>query len=252
MGKPAMTCFIDLGLCLLAAHLLGDFVFQTDRTVAQKKRLPVLGFHALTHAILAYALVGWWTVWWLPAFVFFLHGLIDFIKVRIPSRKAGLFLADQAAHMAVLAGLVAWIGGTGASSLWAKLWGRPYDRALIVAIGGILCVRAAAILIGFWVQPCLDEINRRGLESVGSKIRGLPTGGRIIGQWERALIFLFVGAGQPGAIGFLIAAKSVFRFGELKDHENRMEAEYITIGTLMSFGFAVAVSFVTFWLIRHW
>jgi hypothetical protein len=40
----------------------------------------------------------------------------------------------------------------------------------------------------------------------------------------------------------LIAAKSIFRFGELKDSENRKEAEYILIGTFASFLFALVIS----------
>ena len=72
----------------------------------------------------------------------------------------------------------------------------------------------------------------------------------MIGQWERALIFLFVCSGQFGSIGFLVAAKSIFRFGELKDRDNRMEAEYITIGTLMSFGWALVSAYLTWWLAR--
>jgi hypothetical protein len=62
---------------------------------------------------------------------------------------------------------------------------------------------------------------------------------------ERFLIFLFVLAGHPEGAGFLVAAKSVFRFGELTNHQNRMEAEYITIGTLMSFSWGLAVALVT-------
>ncbi len=49
-------------------------------------------------------------------------------------------------------------------------------------------------------------------------------------------------------MGFFIAAKSIFRFGELKDHENRMEAEYITIGTMLSFSWGVAYNA---WLTKH-
>jgi len=52
-------------------------------------------------------------------------------------------------------------------------------------------------------------------------------------------------ANMPSAVGFLVTAKSIFRFGELTKSQNRKEAEYITIGTLMSFGIAFAVSLVT-------
>jgi hypothetical protein len=75
--------------------------------------------------------------------------------------------------------------------------------------------------------------------------RGFDQGGKLIGQLERALIFLLILAGQPASIGLLIAAKSVLRFGELKETEHRMEAEYIIIGTLMSFLFGAAAAFGT-------
>ncbi|MBA3073294.1 MAG: hypothetical protein FP831_06845 [Anaerolineae bacterium] len=73
-------------------------------------------------------------------------------------------------------------------------------------------------------------------------VEGLKEGGKMIGWLERLLIFVFVLTGQYAGVGFLIAAKSVFRFGELKESENRKEAEYIIIGTFISFLFALAVS----------
>ena len=71
----------------------------------------------------------------------------------------------------------------------------------------------------------------------------------MIGQLERALILLFVLVGEPAAIGFLIAAKSVLRFGEVKEPRNRMEAEYIIIGTLASFLFGLLVAYPTRYLL---
>jgi len=74
---------------------------------------------------------------------------------------------------------------------------------------------------------------------------GFPEGGRLIGLLERALIFVVVVAGQPAAIGFLIAATSILRFGEIGRGAGRKDIEYILIGTLMSFLVAVAVSYLT-------
>lgn len=87
--------------------------------------------------------------------------------------------------------------------------------------GLVLCVRVGGILIGFWVKPYLDEIERAGIDGTGvaTKVRGLTNGGRVIGQMERLLIFMLVGMGQLAGVGFLVAAKSIFRFGELKDRE---------------------------------
>jgi len=51
-------------------------------------------------------------------------------------------------------------------------------------------------------------------------------------------------SGHWEAIGFLVAAKSVFRFGDLKDSGNRKLTEYILIGTLLSFGIAIVTGMI--------
>jgi hypothetical protein len=43
----------------------------------------------------------------------------------------------------------------------------------------------------------------------------------------------------------LITAKSILRFGEIKDRRNRLEAEYIIIGTSMSFGYGMFIAYLT-------
>jgi hypothetical protein len=57
---------------------------------------------------------------------------------------------------------------------------------------------------------------------------------------------------QPNGIGFLIAAKSVLRFGEIKDPSQRKVAEYIIIGTFLSFGWALLISILTQKALRYW
>jgi hypothetical protein len=46
-------------------------------------------------------------------------------------------------------------------------------------------------------------------------------------------------------VGFLVAAKSILRIGEVKAPEQRKEAEYIIIGTLMSFGWGLLIAYGT-------
>ena len=121
-------------------------------------------------------------------------------------------------------------------------------------------IRSAAILLmgawlvtypAGWVIAGLMRKRKADLEEAiqgdafSKPSRGFADGGAAIGRLERLLIYLFVLCDALGAVGFLIAAKSIFRFGELSDHNNRLEAEYITIGTLLSFavGFAVAMMF---------
>jgi hypothetical protein len=70
---------------------------------------------------------------------------------------------------------------------------------------------------------------------------GLKHAGRYIGWLERFLILTFVLMEQVPSIGFLIAAKSVFRIGEVKNPAQRKLAEYILIGTLLSFASAILI-----------
>lgn len=62
------------------------------------------------------------------------------------------------------------------------------------------------------------------------------TRGRAIGVLERALTLTLVLLGQYGALGLVVAAKSIARFKAL---ENRDFAEYFLIGTLASVLLAV-------------
>lgn len=73
--------------------------------------------------------------------------------------------------------------------------------------------------------------------------RGLADGGRVIGLLERGLIFVLVLVNQPAGIGFLIAAKSILRF-DTASH-NQKAGEYVIIGTLASFGWALIAAYAT-------
>ena len=72
----------------------------------------------------------------------------------------------------------------------------------------------------------------------------LNEAGKWIGIFERILVFTFVITGHFEGIGFLIAAKSILRFNDIKGNEARKEAEYILIGTLMSFAMSIIVGLV--------
>lgn len=101
-----------------------------------------------------------------------------------------------------------------------------------------------------------EEENTIGsLPSKGQKAKlplqdSLKDAGRTIGMIERLLILTFILMQQYQAIGFLIAAKSVFRFGDLKESGQRKRTEYILIGTLMSFTFSILLGISTQFLIN--
>lgn len=94
---------------LLAGHLLGDFILQTDRIAANKakdKQWSVLHATVVTLCILLFSVPFGLAVILLVLLNGVLHHLIDYYKSRIAERLLlpGLvfFLADQAVHILLL------------------------------------------------------------------------------------------------------------------------------------------------------
>jgi hypothetical protein len=109
---------------------------------------------------------------------------------------------------------------------------------MALAAGAILATRAGGFAVGLLMEPW-----------AASAPAGLPGGGRTIGNIERGLIFLLILTGQAQSIGFLIAAKSVLRFGSISNEKE--VSEYVIIGTLASFTWAIAASVATLLLLAH-
>ena len=248
MNTTSYGCFITwdhwpLFLVLFAAHLSADFLFQSDRDVVRKNETGVFLKHLIVVAATAYVLAGLWSAWLLPVLVAATHALLDAAKRRWGSDRPVWFWLDQSAHLAVIAALASAIPYPADQTiLWVLLFGDLWWQMLIVAAGVLVSVFAGSVVIGLWAQPFLLEVKKEGGDV---RMRGLERGGKTIGRLERAMILVLVLIGQPGGVAFLIAAKSVFRFGELSDRQNRMEAEYITIGTLMSFTWGFVVAWLT-------
>ncbi|MDO9581809.1 MAG: DUF3307 domain-containing protein [Desulfomicrobium sp.] len=223
---------------LLLAHVLADFVLQPTH-MAQAKGAGHPGWmlvHVAVVGAVTALLLGVQTAQAaaLVAGLTAAHLAIDGIKVALGARLSAIaaFLADQAAHLASLvlvAGLAPQLWAQGLWAAHAPLW---LPAAATVIAGAILATRAGGFALGLLMRPW-GEV---GLD-------GLPGGGRIIGMLERGIIFLLILAGEPGGIGFLIAAKSVLRFGAVKE-ESRL-SEYVIIGTLASFGWAMLIAIGT-------
>jgi len=125
----------------------------------------------------------------------------------------------------------------------------PLQAGLVTAVvlaGALIVTWLGGLVVGRLLRPFAGELERvLDARDETSKERGFAQGGAWIGYLERFLIYLFVISGQLAAVGFLVAAKSIFRFGELSDRANRLEAEYITIGTLLSFAWGLTASMLT-------
>lgn len=217
---------------LLLAHLIGDFVLQPSRWVihkeANKIKSKYLYIHVLLHFVLAAILV--WDVKVLPliAIVAASHFIIDVLKLYSTSlfkRSSIAFFIDQLLHIIVLY-IVAYFSNLSSHihQFFATL-----DWVMVTAV--IFVTYPAAIIMAKLLEGLSDQIE---LDH-----RSLSNAGTYIGILERLFVLTFIMLQKWEAIGLLIAAKSVFRFNDLKESNNRKLTEYILIGTLLSFGLAV-------------
>ncbi len=233
-------------LALLAAHLVADFSLQPDWMVRRKRHPGVLGLHAVSVGLATILALGAWQPWLLLILITS-HVILDAIKVHLLPDTLTAFTADQVIHLAVIGGLAVVFPQTVARGWWSQLPSpglSTYLVSLCLLSGIIASVQVGAIIIRKATAPFTDQM--------GDPIQGLQNGGAYIGCLERALVMLLVLINQAAGVGFLITAKSILRFGDVKDSSQRKLTEYIIIGTFMSFGWGLAIAALTQLGVRHW
>lgn len=226
-----MILFIKLFL----SHLLGDFIWQPNKWVADKEtkkhKSIYLYLHVLLHGILAAILVG--EISFIPyaAFIAITHGFIDFIKLNFQKKKTKRtwFVVDQIAHILILIAITLLYQNKNMIHFWLD------DEFWILVTGIIFITKPTSIFIKTIISIWNPESQNSNQDN------SLANAGNYIGILERLFIFCFILLGHFEAIGFLLAAKSIFRFGDLKEAKDRKLTEYVLIGTLISFGIAILV-----------
>lgn len=218
---------------LILAHLLGDFLFQPDSWVKAKEKNRLesweLYIHALIHFVLIMILVSDLNFWAWALLLAVLHLITDIIKLFLQTKKTrgAYFFADQVVHLMFIC--LVWIFYRN-RSFAIPFHQKEYYIALITFVYAL--TQPASLFIRWFISRWSPEGAEEGSGS-------LARAGNWIGIFERLFVFAFVIMGQWEGIGFLLAAKSVFRFGDLKESKDRKLTEYVLIGTLLSFGFAV-------------
>ncbi len=166
------------------------------------------------------------------------HLAVDAIKVwggRFRSLTA--FLTDQLAHLATILAIAWYVPELwGGSGIWGgDLTWPPLPPLMAILAGLIAATRAGGFAVGLLMKPP---------HALRIRSQGLRRGGWTIGLLERGLVFVLILGGLPPlGVGFLVAAKSVLRFGTAT--RDQRSAEYVIIGTLASFGWAILVAMAT-------
>jgi hypothetical protein len=234
---------LDLLLRLIIAHMLADFAFQTDNMI-KGKQLGLRSYHFYLHlamvGLLTYLFLAQWSNWKAPLMVILLHGAIDLAKININKDKLWLYVADQLVPLfsLVLVWLLITENTIGQLINYRFEWN---NQLLIIIIAYLLISLPTGILVGYLTRSWQDDLATLGTDS-------LKNAGKWIGIIERILILTFILVNQWAPIGFLLAAKSVFRFGDLRESKDQKRTEYILIGTLMSFTMAIIVGISVHWL----
>ncbi len=236
---------IFLLIRLLTAHFLGDFILQPDNWVEDRNKNKIkskyLYLHSIVVALLFYLFSFRLSNIWIPLFVFATHLLIDIWK-SYKNHKIIYFIIDQLSHIMII--LIAWVlyqQNLSELLLKTKEFLLSFEFWIII-LAYIIITIPAGVLVAKLTKNWRDEISKDNLDT------GLSKAGTWIGSIERILIITFIFLGHIEAIGFLIAAKSVFRFAGNGNRE-RQEAEYILIGTMLSFLIAIIVGYCAKYLL---
>ena len=230
---------------LILAHLIGDFFLQPTSWIKDKEekklKSPKLYFHVLVHIALLFLIVWDLSKWPLILTIGMSHFIIDALKLTFQNKKNKrlLFFIDQLLHILVIIAAY-WIFVAHALAL-----GDLFNEHMLLLF---TCILFLTIPVSIMMKTIFLKWN---IAKFTEGNESLKDAGKYIGILERVLVFVFVILNHWEAVGFLITAKSVFRFGDLRESKERKLTEYILIGTLISFGIAILIGLLYLTGIRY-
>ncbi len=217
---------------LFLAHLIGDFLLQSNAWVSDKEQKKAaskyLYLHVLVHFSVSMLLLWDLSFWKMVLLIAVSHYAVDLIKLyttRLFENKSIPFFIDQIIHVLILYVCAYYVDLQAHTvAIFQNL-----DWNLITTI--VFVSFPSAIIMGKLLEQMSHQLEMDH--------KSLPNAGKYIGIIERIFVIIFVVINHWEAIGLLITAKSVFRFNDLKESNSRKLTEYILIGTLISFGIAI-------------
>ena len=212
---------------LLIVHLIVDFTLQWRAMLADKQnklfRSPYLYVHGLLHGLLTLAILADLNYIYGALIIFVSHTIIDGLKLTLQTKKNErlLFFVDQLLHIAILVGIAHYYQPIAFLSITEHDYFYPHLLFIIY-----ITFPASIVIQKIFLKWDLSDI------AASASLMGA---GAYIGIIERLIIYGAVVTLNWNIIGFLLAAKSIFRFGDMRDAHDRKYTEYIFVGTLLSF-----------------
>jgi hypothetical protein len=244
-----MHVFLTSFLGLYLAHLLTDFVLQSDRMVASKKRgaAPAYLEHGAIHFFSAALFLGFAIPGLAVRLGFYasilgltlVHLAIDWLKIRLVRSEmvedgAATFLGDQAVHALTIL-LAAWlITRPPFGTLLAKIhWAQSaIEKPLLVSVIYVGVIFGGGYVIRFLTKP----LTKQDMSILGETTNEMQNAGLYIGWLERFVVLTALVLQSPATVGLILTAKSIARYPEMKSVRF---AEYFLIGTLLSMSLGI-------------
>jgi Flp pilus assembly pilin Flp len=239
---------------LIFIYLLTEFVLfpskWKQRVYNKKHTAPELYFHWSLYIFFIVFLLDNIDLWPLFLILSITHIAIDLAYLHFKKESNPRFF-DTYFHLLQLFNVIVWVYAV--TNFWNLNIKNDlinifdiirHPSMLIIASALIILTIVSWKIMAFIMQKWVKELEDHNEHS-------LSDAGKYIGMLERFFVFLFIIIGQWQAIGFLLAAKSVFRFGDLKDSKDRKLTEYMLIGTLISFAIATIIGLISTSLIKH-
>ena len=237
-------------LSLLLAHVISDFYCQTDQSCKEKSEWKCGAWIAHCGWVLVLSFLAIFTPnHWFGALIAALvimstHLIVDILKVKYENRSREKnqdekgesiwpFVIDQVLHIVVIFATPIILFRVCQDY---HCWTEEIDTTIFLIILAFIVVAKPS---NTFVRLCLKsaKINVGDDSESDDKFHS----GKIIGTCERFLILTFVLLSQYEAIGFLVAATSILRFGSTKESE---KSEYVLAGTLLSIAIALVLGLI--------
>ena len=243
--------FCQLLLLQVFAHVLADFVFQSEHWARHKnkkgRKSKYLKYHILIVFLLSW-LLSFQTLFVMGSLLITgFHFLLDALKKHIEKITITgknlfgrhIFFIDQFLHLLVISAAVYFYSVYFPLKPWFTIPLNCYHLAILFSY--VLCLKPSNILIKEIFQAYAIKLpsgpSVAGYEKAADKRepKELPNAGKLIGNAERIISLTLILIDQFAPVGFLIAAKSIIRYKE----SDITKTEYVLIGTLLSFGIAI-------------
>ncbi|KKD59187.1 hypothetical protein RN22_17390 [Grimontia sp. AD028] len=228
---------LTLILVLVVIHIVTEF-YVIPLLEATRQGKILVGAVQAAIAFVAFTIAG------IPVLTAFIAALalaaqyaVISHSMAIPAERLRGLVLKLTLHIVLIALITAFaVTPEQRHTAWEAVVEVKWQTLLCWGLAYLLALKPSSSAIALILQNWTQELT--ATEDAATN-RPLKEAGTFIGYFERALIVTFVLWGQLPGVALVLAAKSVFRFGDLKDHGSRMFTEYVMLGTFASAMFGI-------------